>query len=75
MFIGRKYLSFLIKLEYFQDLYELIVVWDWKDGHIWTSEQIFYCFASCMGVNNTQKYLNGIEEEEICFYAWLSPAL
>ena len=22
-----------MKLEHFQDLYELIVVWDWKDGH------------------------------------------
>ena len=30
-------------------------------------EQIFYCVASRMGVNNTQKYLNGIEERETCF--------
>ena len=25
-----------------------------EQQHIWTSEQIFYCFTSCMGVNNTQ---------------------
>ena len=43
--------------------------------HIWTSGQIFYCFALCMGVNNTQKYWNGIKEEETCFHALLTPAL
>ena len=41
---------------------------------IWTSKRIF-CFASCMGVNITQKYLNGINEEEICFHASLSSSL
>ena len=41
---------------------------------IWTSKRIF-CFASCMGVNITQKYLNGIKEEEICFHASLSSSL
>ena len=45
-----------------------------EQQHIWTSEQIFYCFASCMGVNNTQKYLNWIKEET-CSHALLSPTL
>ena len=44
-----------------------------KDNSIWTSEQIFYCFTSCIGMNNTQIYLNGIEEEETCFDALLYP--
>ena len=41
--------------------------------NVWTN--ILFCFASCMGVNNTQKYLNGIEEEETYFHASLSSAL
>ena len=46
-----------------------------EQRHIRMSERMFHCFASCMCVNNTQKYLNGIEVEETCFHASLSPAL
>ena len=46
-----------------------------KQRHIWTSEWIIHCFALCMGVNNTQNYLNVIEEEETCFHTSLSTAL